>query len=326
MAQNVTGGYGAYVNYGYEASYGAGAVSARVFGRGQKITHTRRNNMERVYGVGARNASTTVALRYEGTASSEFILSNGSFFRGLMGTCIDTGGGGPSYVHTYSEANTLPSFAVDTGTEMGDTDEVTELKGCKIGTCTITTAVNEVVRVRLECPYKTETLATSGIGSQVAETYTPMTFAQGIVEWTGGGGTIGIVQNVELTINNTLEGLWSVGSRLKQYEVEKVREYNIKLTIAFRDVAELLTKFYGASGAPSTGTPSPQANVVLTFDTGGTGADSNKIVITLANIYFDEETLPKDVNEVIKEDVSGWALSGTSVVWTNGTSADAGNP
>lgn len=326
MAQAYTGGYGAYVNYGYEESYGAGATSARVFGKGQRMTHTRRNTMERLYGLGARNATATVAKRYEGTATVEFILSNATFLRAVLGSVSDTGGAGPAYVHTYSEENTVPSFAIDTGTELGDSDEVTELKGCKIGTCTITATQGEVVRVRLECPYKTETLATSGIGSQQAENYTPFTFAQGVVEWTSGGGEIGKVQSVELTINNTLEGLWGLGSRLKASEVEKIREYNLRMTVAFKDVTELLTKFYGASGAPATGTPAAQSTIVLTFDTAGTGADSNKIVITLANVYFDEETLPKDVNEIIKEDVSGWALSGTSIVWTNGTSADNAIP
>ena len=79
MAQNYVSGYASYVNYGYELTYGAGAVSARTFGHGTKITHTRRNNMERLYGLGARNATTTIAKKYEGSASVEFVLSNGSF-------------------------------------------------------------------------------------------------------------------------------------------------------------------------------------------------------------------------------------------------------
>jgi hypothetical protein len=326
MAQSYVSGYASYVKYGYEASYGAGAVSARVFGHGIKITHTRRNSMERIYGLGARNAAANVAKTYEGTTSLEFVLSNASFFRGVLGAVAD-GGAGPSYTHTYTEANTVPSFAVDTGTELGTSDEVTELQGCKVGTMTLTAAQGEVVKVRLECPYKTETLATSGIGSASAETYTPFSFAQGIVEGTASGGEIGKVLSVELTLNNTLEGVWGLGSRLKAAEVEKIREYNIRMTVAFKDVTELLTKFYGQSSGPlATSTPAAQATIVLTFDTGGTGADSNKIVMTLANVYFDEETLPKDINEVMKEDVSGWALSGTSIVWTNGTSSDSATP
>lgn len=321
-AQSYVSGYAAYVNYGFEASYGAGAASARAFGLGAKITHTRRNNMERVFGVGSRNASTTVAKQYEGTASVEFVLTRASFFRAVLGSVSDAGSGPSSWTHTYSEANTIPSFSIDTGTELGTNDEVTELQGCKVGSMTLTAAVNELVRIRLECPYKTETLATSGIGSQVAETETPYTFVQGLIEWSAGGGTVGTVQSIELTINESLEGLWGVGSRIKTAEVEKIREYNLRMTVAFRDTTEFLTKFLGSTTAPLAGTPAAQANIVLTFDTGS----SQKIVITLASVYFDEESLPKDVNEVIKEDVTGWALSGTSIVETNATQTDAGNP
>jgi hypothetical protein len=325
MAQYVTAGWGAYVNYGYEATFGSGAVSARTFGRGIKITTTRRNTMERIYGLGSRNATANVAKKYEGTASAEFLLSNGSFWRAVLGSVAD-GGGGP-YTHTYTETNIIPSFAIDTGTELGANDEVTELKGCKVMTCTLTAAIDEVVKVRLECPYQTETLATSGIGSQVAESSTAetFTFAQGILQLPS-GSTIGNVQSFELTMNNSLEGVWGLGSRIKTASIEKIREYNLRMTVAFSDVTTLLTKFYGASGNPLDGNPASTATLILTFTNGGSGTAERSHVMTLANIYLDENTLPKDVNEVIKEDVTGWALSGTSVVYTDNTSVDAGYP
>lgn len=324
MTQNYASGSGAYVNYGFEATYGAGAVSARPFGLGAKITHSRKNNLERIYGIGARNASATVAKKYEGAASVEFVLTRASFFRAVLGAVADGGTGPNSYTHTYTETDALPSFAIDTGTELGSNDELTELQGCKIASMTLNMAVNETVKIKLECPYKTETLAATTAGSQVVETEVPYTFAQGLVEWSAGGGTVGTVQSIELTINNSLEGIWGIGSRLKAAEIGKIREYNIKMTIAFSDVTQFLTKFLGASGAPVAGTPAAQANIVLTFDTGL--AATQKIVMTLANVYLDEETLPKDVNEVIKEDVTGWALSGTSIVETNSTIVDIGNP
>jgi len=327
MAQNYVSGYASYVNYGYETTYGTVTTFPRVFGVGQKITHTRRNNMERLFGLGARNASANVAKKYEGTASIEFVLSNCGFFRGVLGAVSY---GAPS--NTYVEANTIPSFSVASATELGSLDEVTSLIGCKVGSMTLTAAQGEVARVRLECPYKTETVTTGSIGSAVAETYAPFSFAQGLVEWTAAGGTVGTVQSFELTINNDLEGLWGLGSRYKNIDVEKRREYNIRMSIAFRNTAEFMTKFFGkamdiAATDLATLNPAAQATIVLTF-TQGTGAGTagnEKIVITLANVYFDEDSLPKDVNEIIKEDVTGWALSGTSVVWSN-TATDTGTP
>jgi len=323
MAQTPTGGYGAYVNYGYEASYGAGAVSARTFGAGNKLSVSRKNSMEKIYGLGNRNAVAAVALKYAGTASVDFVLCNGSFWRAVLGSVAD--GGATPYTHTYTEADEIPSFAIDTGVELGGDDAVTELKGCKIMSCTLTAAVGETVKVKLECPYKTETLSTSGIGSQVAETEVPFTFAQGTLEFPS-GTTIANVQNVELTINNDLEMLYGLGSRLATAGVEKKREYSVKMTAAFTDVTNFLTDFLGASGGPLAGTPAAVATLVLTFTNGGAGADERSFVITLANLYLDDESLPKDVNEVVKEDVTGFALSGTSVVYSNNTASDDDTP
>lgn len=323
MAQNVSAGPFAYVNYGYEATFGSAASGTRTFGHGNKISISRNNNMERIFGLGARNATATVAKQYEGSASVEFILSNGSFWRAVLGAVAD--GGAAPYTHTYTEADTLPSFSILTGTELGTNDEVTALLGCKANSMTLTTAVNELVKVTMDVIYKTETLATSGIGSQVAETEVPFTFAQGSVQLPS-GSTIGNVQSFELTINNSADRVFGLGSRFLTSTTEKQREYNIRMTVAFSNVTDLLTKFYGASGAPLAGTPAAQATLVLTFTNGLTLGNERTFTITLANVYLNTETLPKDPTEIIKEDVEGWALSGTSVVYENGTEVDIGNP
>jgi hypothetical protein len=98
------------------------------------------------------------------------------------------------------------------------------------------------------------------------------------------------------------------------------------MTVAFSDVTTLLTKFFGASGNPLDGNPAAQATLVLTFTNGETGSDQRSFVMTFANLYLDEETLPKDVNEVIKEDVGGWSLSCTSIVYSNNTASDDDTP
>ena len=324
MAQNnVSGAYG-YVNYGFEATYGAGAVSARTFGHGVKVSFARKNNMERIHSLGQRNAYTTAALKYEGTASIDFVMSNGSFFRAVLGSVAD-GGAGP-YTHTYTEANAPPSFAIDTGSELGTNDEVTELKGCMVNSMTMTATTGDTIKVRLECPYQTETLATSGIGTQVAETFDVFTFAHGALELPT-GSTIGEVQSFELTANNNLESVFGLGARQLVTQVAKIRQYDVRMTVTFKDVSQLLQKFYGDTVGPTAvNTPAPSATLKLTFTNGLLTTNLRSIVMTFANIYLNEETLPKDVNEVIKEDVTGWALSCTSVVWNNNTAVDAGTP
>lgn len=320
MTQVVSGGWNSYCNYGYEATYGAGAVSDRVFGHGTNITINRRNNMLKVGGLGSRNYSTVSAGKYEGSASVEFVFSNSSFWRAVLGSVADAGSGPSSWTHTYSEATALTSFAIDTGIELGTDDCVSELKGCVIASATLTAAVGELVKVRLECPYKTETLATAGIGSQVAESADPFTFAHGTVELPN-GSAIGNVQSIELTINNNAELVWGLGSRLATTNVGKIREYNLRMSVAFDDTTDLLTKFLGDTSGPKTSTPSSQATIELTFTN-----STDSCVITLADVYLDTENIPLSVENLIVEDVEGFALSGTSIVTTNSTEVDEGNP
>jgi hypothetical protein len=320
MAQFAIAGFGSYCNYGYESSYNGGAVSARVFGHGTKITIGRKNNMEPIWGLGARNASTNVAKKFEGNGSVDFFLSNGSFFRAVLGAVADTGG--PSYAHTYTEANTLASFAIDTGSELGTTDEVVELKGCVATSCSISAAVNELVKVKLDFLYANETLATSGIGSQVSENEEPFVFHHGTLEIPD-TNTISFVQNFDLTIDNGTELIWGLGSRAATANVGKQRKYGIKITSIYTDPTIMLTKFYGASGGPlTTSTPASQATLQLTFTNGGAGSALRSFVINLTNIYFDTYDITKDVNDVLKEDLSGFALGCTSIIYTNATASD----
>ena len=319
MAQTPAAGVSTYVAYGFETTYGTGVVCSRPFGHGAKISNNMRNNMERIYSLGARNASTAVAKKFEGSASVEFVLSHASFFRGVLGSVADSAGPSP-YTHTYSEANTIPSITIETGSELGSNDEISTFLGGKINTCTLTTAVGEVVRCRLEVPYKTMTLATTPLGTAPTISEDPLTFAEATLSI---GGTINYVQSIEITFNNTLELLWGLGSRLASATIEKMREYNVRMTVAFSNVTQLMTKFLGASGAPTDPTtPAAQATLVLTLSNGLSTTYLRSVVITLANLYLDVDTLPKDVNEIVKEDVEGFCLSGTSIIWTNETASD----
>lgn len=308
----------------------------RPFGHGAKITINRKNNMEKVYGLGARNATANVAKKYEGSASVEFLLGAGatdiahggaSWLRAVLGA-IPTDAGATPYTHTYAESNTLISMSVANAVELGTSDYVSALIGCKVQSCNITAAVDEIAKVKLELLYRTETMATSGIGSQVVPTEDPLTFAQGVLQV--GGVTVGYVQSIDLTVNNNVEMVWGLGSRYSTASVAKTRSYDVKMSVAFSDPALLLKHFYGKAGAVAatdlaTLNPAGVA-LVLTFDNGLTVINNRSIVLTFANFYINEHSLPLDPNEVIKEDVTGYALSCTNIVVANATATDVASP
>lgn len=337
MPQNIASGTNTYLNYGFETTEGTVAASfPRPFGHGAKISISRKNNMEKVYGMGNRNATANVAKKYEGTASVEFMLGAGnnaytdggaSWLRAVLGG-VPTDGGATPYTHTYVESNTPSVMSIAAGVELGTNDSVTALIGCRVKSATITAAVDSIAMVKLEFMYRTESHATSVIGSQVASDEEPLTFAQGVL--TVNGTTVGIVQSIDLTVDNDSELVWGLGSRYSVAGTPKKRSYDVKMSVVYTDTTLLLQHFYGKSGSVAATdlavlNPAGVA-LVLTFNNGAAGTSSRKIVLTFTDFYLNDHSLPLDPTEIVKEDVTGWALSCTSVVVSNNTATDVASP
>ncbi len=283
------------------------------FGQGVEVSMNRANNAERIWGVGDRNATATINKQYGGTLTISGILSNPYWLLGLLGANTDGGGVG-AYTHTYTEADILPSFTTKLGFELGTTDFQSEVIGCVINTCTITAAVNEPVRFSLECSFRYENLGT-GKSPDIADVEPIFTFAHGSIEMPD-GTDIAAVQNFELVTNNNAESVYGVGTRFMSAVVAKNREYNFSMTAAFNDHTDLLTYFMNgtsSASAPTAGSGTEIATLELTF----TNDPGDILDINLTGVHLNEESLPQNVNEVVKEDVSGWARACTNMIYTN---------
>lgn len=279
------------------------------FGQGVDSSVLRSHDKRKVYGVGDRNPSAIIPLGYKGTLTVNMNMTNGYWLLGLLGTNAD-GGAGP-YTHTYTETDVLPSFSVTREAEFGTTTGYETFLGCVINTMTLTAAVNEPVRITLECPYRFDKL-TESANPAVADNFQNFTFAGGVIDING--QIAAAVQNLELTIMNTVELVYGTGSRFAQGVVAKQREYNFRLTTAIKDYA-LLKKFYdGATGlAPDETSSGEMATMILTF----TNPDGDTIVFNFANVHFNENTLPQSPTEVVKDDMAGFTRTLTNVVYTN---------
>jgi len=283
------------------------------FGQGIEVSVARNNNAERVYGVGARNATATVNKQFSGTANINGAVSNAYWLLGVLGTNADAGTTG-AYTHTYTEADRLPSFSLKQSFELGTTDSISTLVGCRINTLTLSASVNETLKFSIEAPYRYESLGTTKI-SDNPDIEPVFTFAHGSIEMPD-GTSIAAVQNFELTITNTLDAIYGIGSRFLTDNVAKQREYTFSMTAAFSDQTDLLTYFLNGTNsatAPTTGSGTEIATLELTF----TNDDGDILYINLTGVKLNEETLPQNVNEVVKEDVTGWARACTNAIYTN---------
>jgi len=283
------------------------------FGQGVSATVSRENNAERVVGVGARNATATVNKQFNGKVSVEGSLSNAYWLLGVLGANTDAGTTG-AYTHTYTEADIVPSFSVKSSFELGTTDFASTIVGVKCESATITAAVDEAVKFSLDCSYRYETLGTTKVSNNV-DIEPVFTFAHGSIEMPD-GTQIAAVQNFELTINNSAESLYGIGSRFKTANVAKQREYNFSMTAAFNDYTSLLTYFMNgtnSASAPDEGSGTEIATLELTF----TNDDGDILDINLTGVHLNEESLPQNVGEIVKEEVSGWARGCSSIIYTN---------
>lgn len=230
-----------------------------------------------------------------------------------MGANTDGGSGG-AWTHTYTETNDVPSFTTKTSFELGTTDFLSALIGCKIETCTITAAVDEAVKFSLDCSYRYENLSTTKISDNV-EGEPIFTFAHGSIEMPD-GTDIAAVQSFELTVVNSNEPIYGIGSRFPTRNVQKQREYNFTLTAAFKDHTALLTYFMNgtsSASAPDAGSGTEIATLELTF----TNDEGDILDINLTGINLDEETLNQNVGEIVMEGITGTARACTNMIYTN---------
>ncbi len=282
------------------------------FGQGVEVTMSRTNNAERIFGVGARNATATINKQYGGTMTVNGSLSNAYWLLGVLGANSNSGSPG-AYTHTYTEADILPSFTTKLGFELGTNDFQSEVIGCVVNTCTISAAINEALKFSLDCSFRYENLG-SGLSADIPDVEPVFTFAHGSIELPD-STVLGAVQSFELTINNNAEPVYGVGSRFMTAVVAKNREYNFSMTVAFKDYTSLLTYFMDGTNSASVPTAGSNAETTLTLTF--TNDDSDILDITLTGVVLTEETLPQSPNEVVKEDVTGWARGCTNIVYTN---------
>ncbi len=301
-----------------ESAYGTvGSTIDRVLGNGATVGVSLNNNTERLYALGDRNAKKLVTKKLEVSWNADFALSNAYFMRYVLGTISSSTGSGP-YIRTYGENNTLPSMSIENAFNL-DTDSFHTVLGAKVNSMTINCNAGEMAKCRLEGfaqqLVKTSTLGTTSSG----DIEDPMIFSGASVKL--GSSTSLDVQSMEITIGNNLEMLYGLGSRFATKAVAKAREYSFKINEAYEDDTLQLDNFLG-SDTESVTNPANLATMVATFTNGLASTFTRELVMTLASIQLPTYDYTMDINEIIKEDVTYFALTCSGAKYTNNSTID----
>lgn len=301
-----------------------------IFGYGTKVTSIEKNNnIQRIYGLGSRNAQILLPMQFAGSLGIEYLLSNPWNFVSTLGKVATTG---PDvngiYTHTFTEQDTIPSYAIKNNIELGTTDAQQILLGCINANKTIACSLGEPVVISDDFLYTDEVFSTTSYVSQIAETFAPFTFAHGSFSLPD-GTTIGKVQTCEASIANSADIIYGLGSRIGSTHLEKQREYGIRSSIYLTDPAIFWRAFYaGGTTSPFSGTTpgtiTETPTLSLTFDNGLTLGNQRQIKLTFTGVMLDTYSTSYDVTAPIIEDGSFIArsLTITALNTTSSTPTD----
>jgi len=311
------------VNYGWETTYGSAGTINKYFGHGQKIRVRRNNTAERVYGLGSREATATVAKQWAGSFTLDFIhssqVANGgaSFWKWVLGKVTDAGAGPYTHTFAYNTDFTLTSASLGIEFDQPTTDYEWTLLGSVVSTCTVRLAVNEPMKITIDGLYANETLDNTLTSVQApAAADVPFEFALASVSYSS---TLTRCSEFELVINNNPELIWGLGSREATAAIGKNVECNFRFTITY-EASTWDALLYGASGGPtSVLTPAETATVTITVNNGLGTTNQRQVVFNLANAFINTADINYDPNEVVRVTYEGWTRTITSIVQTDNT-------
>ena len=296
-----------YVLIGKESTWGTAVSCSKDIGLVQTVTLSEDNSLRRLHTIAKRNANQILAGRYATTLSIEALFQHGRLLEYAFGSVTHTDGTTDAK-HTFSEADTLPSFTMETGFN-ASSDTTLTFAGCKVNSLTLALSLEGQLTMRADLIAKTVATGTSASASVVSSLTTFPDYMATIKTGSEGGETaLGNVQSLEFTIRNNLEPLGKLGSRLIQDLQANEREYEFAFTMAFSSKDEY-ERFLGGSSPTETSTPTIPS-VIIDINN-GVEADSGRrqIYIKLSNCSYSAVRTPVVIRGYILQDFTGWAES-----------------
>jgi hypothetical protein len=316
-----TSGFNAFAQYGFESTFKTASTETnyKPFAFGMTVTRDANNNPTYIYGIGDKDAVANTPGVFAGTGNITGFLADPWWLGMFFGAPTDAGAG--PYTHTYTDANEPVSFTTDINLELGATDSQIQLLGCVAQNIELSASVGDPIGFNLNFAYADE--AESGtLTSNASMSYErPFFFQEGVANI---GGNLVQVQNFTLTIEQNPIMVNALGTRESQAFTFGQRSYSFSFEKSYLDDDEL-EAFYG--GATPAASPADdylgpvQNSMTLTFNNGDASTAQRQLVITLANCFFDTHATNYASDAVVNETITGQALSLTSAVATDNTSA-----
>lgn len=288
-------------------------VYGAIFGHGTKITSLdKSNSVERIYGLGSRTQQINLEKQFVGSFGVEYVMSNPWGFAAFLGKGATTGPDGSGiYTHTFTEQNTLPSYAVKNNIELGATDAQQIMLGSISASKSIGISVGSPVVVSDDFVYADEIFSTTSFVAQIAETFDVFSFSHATFSLPD-GTVIANVQAADISMSNSPSIIYGLGSRVGSTHADLQREYSIRASVYLTNPALFWRAFYtGGASSPFSGTaPGNHTEIptlTITLDNGLTLGNQRQIKLAFTGIMMDSYSSSQDPTAPIMEDATFFA-------------------
>lgn len=225
-----------------------------------------------------RNPSTPVrgVKEVSGDITLELEPGLGRIFKHLLGTVTTTGGN--PYTHVFKVGDLPVGLTIEKQFTDLDTPQYFKYTGCKINSGKITLKPEGMIDFVIGIMGATETISTSSVDSSATDNgWTPFDGFEAVI--TEGGSTLAIATEVDLSIENNLDGsIYVLDGTGTRYSLP---EGMVKVSGTLKALFTDLTLYNKALGHT-------ESALVITFTKGsGTGAASNeKLTITVPELIY----------------------------------------
>jgi hypothetical protein len=305
-------GASGYVQFGKETTYGTQATTINSsFGHDVELNIESKNSIIESEDTNNRDTVKMVEGKFEGRATVTGSLANTHWIATALGSSITTGTS--PYTHAFNAVNTLPSITIEKGLNLGTTDSVRLMLGCKLDNMTISGAIGEPIKFKAVYFYKTETGSTTIDATPATDAEEVFTMANASVAIPY-GTTIAEVQRFEFNYDNNLIESRGAGSRFLTNIIPGKRKYSVNMDSAYENSA-ILAAFMGSTTGPLAVVA--EKTIDLNITNGNTGTAERHLEIYFTGAKPDVFTDPLKPNTQVDQSVTIKARTGTAVAQDN---------
>lgn len=292
---------------GKESTYGTAVSATKDVGLVQNANFSDKKEIQRIYGNGSRLPQELVSGLANFDFDFDIIYQNGRLFEYLLGSVAHATTGSDEK-HTFSFAETLPSFTVESSFNL-DTDQVFKYEGCVLSSGTI--SVDTGGNLSLAFTGRAEDIDTSSNSASAAVIsslktlhYKHLTLSTGAA---GSETDVGLLQSFNLTINSENTEVRDSGQVTNADDLAGLAIMEFDFIMVFKTVAE----YERFTGADSSVVISPtQFSVVINAHNGVTlGSGRREFYVQLDGVNYSEVGTPISIGEKVVQSFRGEATA-----------------